>query len=157
VAKRHPSLIPLSRDHHDGLLLALRLKQGRKALLHQWSHDPSWQANYVAEFFNDHLVPHFEAEESVLFPAMRRYVKESAKTIEKLLDQHEEIRKRVRQLQKAKKSELEPELKSIGELLDEHIRIEEHELFPMFEKSVPGELAEKLGEKIQRIDKQTTR
>ena len=53
--KRHDSLVPLSREHHDGLLLAVRLQQGRAALPRLWSHDLVWQAEYVTRFFGEHL------------------------------------------------------------------------------------------------------
>jgi hemerythrin-like domain-containing protein len=157
MARRHPSLIPLSRDHHDGLFLALRLKQGKKALLRLWSHDPFWQASYVVEFYRKHLAPHFKAEEKVLFPAMKKHARESVKAIEKLLEQHQGMRKRIQRLEKPKAVGLPQDLKDFGELLDQHIWIEERELFPIFEKSMPDEVAKAVGLEIEAIDKQRTR
>lgn len=153
MPKRHPSLVPLSRDHHDGLMLALRLRQGKKALLRDWSHDPAWQANYVVQFFHRHLVPHFEAEEKVLFPTMKKYANESLKIIETLLNQHGEMKTRVEKLENPERTNLETELKDFGDLLERHIRIEEDSLFPMFEGSVPKDIAEDVGQEIARIDK----
>ena len=66
--KRHPGLIPLSREHHDGLLLATRLQQGRNALLRLWSHDLVWQAQYVVKYFREELIDHFATEEEIIFP-----------------------------------------------------------------------------------------
>jgi hemerythrin-like domain-containing protein len=153
MPKRHPSLVPLSRDHHDGLMVALRLRQGKKALLRDWSHDQVWQSNYVVQFFRRHLVPHFEAEEKALFPTMKKYVRESIETIERLLNQHGEIRARVEKLETPKQLYLEGELRDFGELLEEHIRIEEDELFPLFEKSIAEDIAKDVGREITRIDK----
>ena len=153
MPKRHPSLIPLSRDHHDGLLLALRLRQGKKALLTDWSHDLHWQAKYVVEFYNKNLMRHFEAEEKVLFPAMKKHAKESLKTIEILLNQHEEMRRSVKAFERRDEESLQDDLRDFGKLLDEHIRIEEHQLFPAFEKSVPSNVAEYVGKEIEKIDK----
>jgi hemerythrin-like domain-containing protein len=155
MPKRHPSLAPLSRDHHDGLMLVLRLRQGKKALLRDWSHDLTWQANYVVRFYRDHLVPHFAAEEQALFPVMKEHVNESAKTIDTLLHQHKEIRERVKSLEKLERTGLEESLREFGELLDGHIRIEENELFPLFERSVPEDVAANVGREIARIDKPT--
>jgi hemerythrin-like domain-containing protein len=152
MPKRHPSLVPLSRDHHDGLMLVLRLRQGKKALLRDWSHDLTWQANYVVRFYHDHLVPHFAAEEQALFPVMKEHVEESVKTIDTLLHQHKEIRERVETLEKPGWTGLEDRLREFGELLDGHIRIEEDKLFPLFEKSVPEDVAEDVGREIARID-----
>ena len=156
MAKRHRSLIPLSRDHHDGLLLALRLKQGEKALERLWSHDPQWQASYVVRFYKEHLTPHFEAEEKILFPVLRKYDQASFGTIGTLLRQHEEIRKRVKEFEKPDDRTLRSGLKDFGELLEQHIRIEENELFPSFEKSVPKEVADEAGREIEKIDKGPT-
>jgi hemerythrin-like domain-containing protein len=133
-------------------MLALRLRQGKRALLRDWSHDPVWQANYVIQFFRRHLVPHFEAEEKALFPTMKKYVKESIKTVETLLNQHEEMRARVEKLGKPDPMNLEVELKDFGDSLDRHIRIEEDDLFPLFEKSIPKDIAEEVGREIERID-----
>lgn len=157
MPKRHPSLIPLSRDHHDGLLVALRLRQGKKALLRQWSHDPHWQATYVVEFYKKHLMRHFEAEEKVLFPAMKKHARESLQTIEVLLNQHEELRRSVKTFEKPDEESLQNDLRDFGELLDEHIRIEEHQLFPAFEKLVPSDVADQVGKEIEKIDKPAVR
>jgi hemerythrin-like domain-containing protein len=134
-------------------MLALRLRQGKKALLRDWSHDPAWQANHVVQFFRRHLVPHFGAEEKALFPTMKNYVKESIKTVETLLNQHEEMRERVEKLEKPDPVNLEVELKDFGDLLHRHIRIEEDDLFPLFEKSIPKDIADEVGREIARIDK----
>jgi hemerythrin-like domain-containing protein len=133
-------------------MLALRLRQGKNALLRDWSHDLTWQANFVVRFYHDHLVPHFAAEEQALFPVMREHVLESAKTIDTLLHQHKDIRERVKSLEKLQQASLEDRLKDFGDLLDRHIRIEEDELFPLFEKSVPKDIAEDVGREIARID-----
>jgi hemerythrin-like domain-containing protein len=134
-------------------MLALRLRQGKKALLRDWSHDPTWQASHVVEFYRDHLVPHFEAEEKALFPVMKEHVAESLETIDTLLHQHKEIRERAKSLEKPEQTGLEDRLREFGELLDRHIRIEEDELFPLFEKSVPEDVAEDVGREITRIDR----
>jgi hemerythrin-like domain-containing protein len=134
-------------------MLALRLQQGKEALLRDWSHDFTWQANYVVRFYHDHLVPHFAAEEQALFPVMKEHVNESAKTIDTLLHQHKEIRERVKSLEKPERTGLEESLREFGQLLYRHIRIEENELFPVFEKSVPKDIAENVGREIARIDK----
>ena len=61
--KRHKSLQNLSREHHDGLVFALRLQKGvaKKADL------KSMEA-YAVWFWNTHLKPHFKMEEEHLFP-----------------------------------------------------------------------------------------
>jgi hemerythrin-like domain-containing protein len=134
-------------------MLALRLRQGKKALLRDWSRGLTWQASYVIQFYRDHLVPHFDAEEKALFPVMKEHATESLKTIDTLLHQHGEIGERVKSLQRPERTGLEDRLQEFGELLDRHIRIEEDELFPLFEKSVPKDIADDVGREIARVDK----
>ena len=48
---RPPGLIALSHEHHHGLVLALRLRQGSQALLTEgWTHDKRAQARRVLGF-----------------------------------------------------------------------------------------------------------
>ena len=136
--KRDQALVTLSRDHHDGLLLAVRLQQGKKALLRLWSHDPFWQAKYVVKFYEDHLISHFEAEEKILFPLVAQYVKDSS-VINKLVEEHKEMRGYVDSFRHPEEKKLECNLEQFGKLLESHIRCEERELFPLCEESIPGE------------------
>lgn len=57
--KRNINLIELSRDHHQGLLLGWKIKQGFKK-------DVSIAeiTDYVIHFASEALFPHFEEEES---------------------------------------------------------------------------------------------
>ena len=137
--KRHQALAPLSRDHHDGLLLAVRLQQGKQALPRLWSHDPLWQADYVVKFYDRHLVPHFEAEEKVLFPVAARYMKEGNVIIRQLLHEHEEMRTSIKFFRHPEEEKLERNLEQFGKLLESHIRCEEREFFPMCEEIIPEE------------------
>jgi hemerythrin-like domain-containing protein len=138
--QRHPSLVPLSQDHHDGLLLAVRLQQGTRALQRLWSHDFFWQAEYVVMFYDDHLTSHFDAEEIVLFPVAQQYLEKDAKIVERLLYDHNEMRTLVNFFRAPRKNELEAKLKHFGKILEDHIRCEERELFPLCEKRFPSDL-----------------
>ena len=62
---RHPSLIPLSRQHHNCLALGIL---GRRALA-DGGDEVAKQANRAVDYFDVELVNHFEIEEQVLFPA----------------------------------------------------------------------------------------
>ena len=84
MAKRHPALVPVARDHHEGLLLAVRLQQGEKALERLWSHDTAWQARFVVDFFNDHLIRHFAVEEVKIFSLADVEVPASRSAVEEL-------------------------------------------------------------------------
>ena len=135
--KRHPALVPLSHDHHDGLLLAVKLQQGPRALLRLWSHDPFWQAEYVVRFFEEHLISHFVAEEQFLFPAASRHLKEHMALIERLLAEHKEMRALREFFRHPEEKKLECNLTHFGKLLEDHIHAEERELFPLCERLIP--------------------
>ena len=130
--KRHPGLAPLSREHHDGLLLAARLQQGRNALLRLWSHDPRWQAEFVVKFFEDHLAAHFATEEEIMFPPGAG-LPGLRPVVEELLAEHEEMRAIVSILREPDEKKLECSLARFGQVLEHHIRTEERVFFPRCE------------------------
>jgi hemerythrin-like domain-containing protein len=152
MAKRLPSLVPLSHDHHHGLAIALRLRQGESALLTDgWTHDPVRQAAIVAEFYRTDLRAHFAAEEEALFPAMRREVERTVPLLERLTAEHRTLERDIEALPGVPEAGLPERLAALGALLERHIRTEERELFPAFEESVSGESAERIGLEIDRV------
>jgi iron-sulfur cluster repair protein YtfE (RIC family) len=135
---RHPCLVPLSHDHHHGLALALRCrKQALGRLKPMGAEGLRQRAEEFRDFFSKELIPHFRAEEEVLFPQMRAHLPVSAAMIDDLLDDHETIRQAIPQLEK--ESGLGKLLFDLGDLLERHIRKEERELFPLLEQHA-GEL-----------------
>lgn len=151
-AKRHPSLIPLSHDHHHGLVLAFRLREGlpRNRLP---SDNPQEQAEDAVRFFHDNLTAHFRAEEEVLFPAIRTHVPYAATMLDTLTTEHGEMRAQVEFLSQASPdtATLQTRLKAFGDLLERHIRREERELFPLYEAHLPEAEAARVGKEIARI------
>jgi hemerythrin-like domain-containing protein len=150
MAKRHQSLVPLARDHHEGLLLAIRLQQGKQALLKLWSHDPAWQAAYVAEFYDKYLHTHFEAEEKGLFP-LASTIAACRPVVGELVVEHRALEEYVSRLRHPDKTTLQDDLRSIGALLEEHIRKEDRILFPSFEEHASEEMLEKAEAEIGRF------
>ena len=150
MAKRHPSLIPLSQDHHHALALAIRCR--KQALGQLNPGDPKAMkalAEEVKKFFLQNLKPHFEAEEKVLFPLIHLHSRDAEPLIAELLREHERIRKHVTALDK--ESKLSKTLFDLGDLLDGHIRQEERTLFPIFEQVVPEAAAKLAGGEIKGI------
>lgn len=143
MAKRHTSLVPLARDHYEALLLAVRLQQGKQALLKLWSHDPEFQARYIVTFFDQHLVRHFRAEEEALFPIASTHILQARDTVRKLIEDHKIIGQSVGRFRTGTTGSLEQELVAFGKLLKEHVRLEDRGLFPLIEQApeqVLGEL-----------------
>jgi iron-sulfur cluster repair protein YtfE (RIC family) len=85
VARRHESLIPLSREHHDALLLAWRLRTGDLS-------KQELRAKHVSAFFEYRLIDHLQLEEELLFPAFRAVLGVEASLINVLLSDHRELR-----------------------------------------------------------------
>ena len=147
---RHPSLIALSHDHHHGLALALRCrKQALGQIKPMGAAGLRLRADEFREFFADQLIPHFRAEEEILFPAIRAAVPESAALLDELLGDHEAFRQGAQKL--AAGSGLSKLIFDLGDLLERHIRREERELFPLFEQHVESAAAEAAGENISKI------
>ena len=51
MARRHESLLPLSHEHHDALLLAWRLRTGDLS-----KREPELRAKHVSTFFEYGLI-----------------------------------------------------------------------------------------------------
>ncbi len=113
--KRVEQIRDFSREHHFGLLLGWKIKTGLNKNI-----DPNRILTYVNWFWKNHLIPHFEEEERLLFPLLH----ESNPLRKKALEQHEEIYTKVINLQAEASS-----LLAFKDLLDAHIRFEERELF----------------------------
>lgn len=147
---RHPSLSPLSHDHHHGLALALRCrKQALGQIKPTGLAGLRERAAEVRTFFERNLVSHFRAEEEVLFPHARRELPETQAIIEQLRREHETIRALVQQL--AEESALAKLIFDLGDLLERHIRKEEREFFPLIEKRLDPAAAESMGAAIRRL------
>ena len=147
---RHPALISLSHDHHHGLALALRCrKQALGQLRPMGVKGLKERAGEFREFFANQLVPHFRAEEEVLFPQMRALVPESESIIEQLIRDHQQLRAAMPQLESG--VGLGKLVFDLGDLLERHIRKEERELFPLFEQHVGETGAETIEDEIKKI------
>ena len=113
--KRHKALQNLSREHHDGLVFALRLQKGitKKAHIHEMEA-------YVDWFWQSHLNPHFQLEEQHLFPMCV----ESNDLVLKAKTQHRDIKSLIDTQPKTYEV-----LKRLYQHIQTHIRFEERELF----------------------------
>ncbi len=147
---RHPSLIPLSHDHHRGLALALRCrKQALGQIRPMGLEGLKERAGEFEQFFSRNLRPHFQAEEEILFPFMRSRIAESEPLIQDLLKDHAVLRQDVARLDR--EDGLGRLLFELGDLLERHIRREERELFPLFENHASATEAEEVGKRIEMI------
>lgn len=126
--KRHEALKPLSREHHHGLLLCWKIRQGFKLKV-----EPGRMKNYTEWFRVNYLDPHFEAEEKYIFPVLGN----DHDLVKRALAEHRRLRRLFEQ-------DTQPEkvLHQIEEELDQHIRFEERVLFnEIQDKATSKELA----------------
>jgi hemerythrin-like domain-containing protein len=147
---RHRSLIPLSHDHHHGLALALRCrKQALGQMKPAGIEGLRERAEEFRRFVSDNLERHFEAEEKILFPFVSSLAPESRPLIEELLKGHEQLREYSGRLEE--ETAIARLLFDVGDLLERHIRLEERELFPLFENHAAAAETERVEVEIKRI------
>ena len=149
--KRHPGLIPLSHDHHDALVVAQGLILGRsQAPRSDWPIDRRAQVDRVVAFFAHTLLAHFEVEEAHLFPAVVAHLPGAANLVGQLLDEHEAIRTRIRDMERDPTTDLDVRLPALGRLLETHVRREERVLFEMMQREMAPTDLETLGTRLGR-------
>jgi iron-sulfur cluster repair protein YtfE (RIC family) len=147
---RDASLVPLSRDHHHALALAVRCRKQALGQIKPTGPDGLRErAAEVLRFYAHNLVAHFRAEEKILFPLLQSLVPESRQLVDELSRDHEQIRAAVRQLETA--PGLSKIIFDLGDLLEKHVRREERELFPLFEKHASKNEAQTAGGRIKAI------
>lgn len=133
--KRDENLQALSRDHHHGLLLGWKIRQGLKYLV-----SPDLIARYIQYFSGKALFPHFKEEEATILGYLPDHDDLKIRTIA----EHKELARQIEALDKADEPEA-AELLKIASLLDSHIRFEERELFPYLEKQLSTEQLKEIG------------
>lgn len=150
ASRRRESLIPLSREHHYGLLVCLRIHRG----MDKHNADPYWlrdRAEKTISFFESELRTHFAVEEQIVFPAMRE-IKEAIAVIDQLTEEHRRLAALADRLRSAQNVALCPILCEFADLLEAHIRKEERVLFPCYERNIaPQEDSQVQAQVLQRI------
>jgi hemerythrin-like domain-containing protein len=127
--KRSDALAPLSRQHHQGLFAALKLKRADAA------GAAEARAAFV-EFWEREGRDHFRVEEELLLPAYARHGDHDHPAVVRVLVEHVDLRRRGEDV--AASTDPDPgELRELGERLERHIRHEERVLFPLIEAALP--------------------
>jgi hemerythrin-like domain-containing protein len=133
--KRSAELAPLSRDHYQALEVALRLRRVTEGNLEDTAGHflVSWRRQ------GEH---HFAIEERLVLPALSHDDAEWAEAIQRVREEHAEIRARAAELTRAP-SVLRA--RRLGELLGAHVRYEERQLFPLLEERLARDALVALG------------
>lgn len=138
--KRHESLIPLSREHHDGLILAQLIKLNAP-VYKGMPETTADKVKYASKFYRFDLIEHFKKEEEML-----RKIKLANEAIDQLAVEIEEEHRVLQRLFSGLENSTDQEavLNELGILLEAHIRKEERILFPLIEKYCSAEVMEAL-------------
>lgn len=148
--KRHKSLVPLSQDHHLGLVLVQRIRLRKsKAPRSNWPDNRLEQRDRTVQFFDAELAHHFGAEERFLFPLAEIYLSPDSDIVDLLREQHLRLRRYVDQLRELSGSEVEGLLLRFADLLEDHIRKEERMLFEEVQEKIPAEKLDECGRRIE--------
>ncbi len=132
--KRAKELHPLSHDHHHGLLLCWKIRQGLKKNI-----DPERIMKYAREFFRDSLEQHFYEEEKFLFPLLGL----DHPMIKKACKDHKRLRRLF-----LDENDLLKTSSLIEEELEAHIRFEERELFNQIQKVAGEDELDRMNKKL---------
>ena len=130
--KRDPALVPLSREHTQALMMALRIEREL----------PDSGADGVRRVYNDligfwarGLLPHFRTENECLLARLVRHVQPDDELIARTHRDHLGMEALVATMRDTDDVEERREaLRSFGERLREHIRWEEEVLFTETER-----------------------
>jgi hypothetical protein len=128
--KRDPGLVTLSRDHHQALAVAQKLRRA--------TADTAQEARsaFVA-YWEEHGRAHFRLEEEILLPAYAAHADPYHPLVARALCDHVAIRASADAL--AVDEAPDPAmLRELGEGLADHVRLEERELFGLIEAALPA-------------------
>lgn len=120
--RRCDALRALSSEHHLALALAAQLRRAAGTP----QAEKIWQE--TRQRFATELEPHFQAEEARLLPALERAGETGL--AQRTRAEHAELRRMMHA------GEM-PDLPGFAELLAQHIRFEERELFEAAQRAIP--------------------
>lgn len=139
AVKRSDALAPLSRDHHQALEVALRLRRAGEA-------DGDAAVERFLAFWRAIGSRHFEIEEELLLPALPDSDPRWRAACARVRDEHARLRAAGDAL--ATKPSV-PDARAAGELLHDHVRFEERELFGLLEDGLDPDALEALGRAVE--------
>lgn len=139
--KRSQALAPLSRDHHQALVVA-------RALARASDETAGAAASRFVAFIEQHELAHFAVEESVLLPVIP--ASEPGERLgRQMRDDHAFLRDAMRRLRDCDAVPDAEALRLIGQRLREHVQMEERRLFPYLERVLSEPLLERIGSEIE--------
>lgn len=143
--KRSAALAALSRDHHHALEAALRLRRAGAG-------DLDAAVAHLQAFWEPRGRRHFEIEERLILPALPPSDVDWGEAIARVRDEHARIRAAVDTLATGGGEAPLEAAHGLGQLLHDHVRFEERQLFGLLEARLPEPDLARLGEAIERAE-----
>lgn len=136
--KRSSFLAPLSREHHEDLLLAWKIKEGlRKKVGHERI------VHYCLWFYKHHIEDHFKKEER----GFAQILGSDHPMMQTMLEDHRAMREMLDKFAEDIQVN-QAELEAFAGLINSHVRFEERQLFNYIEKIATKDQLQKLGETL---------
>jgi len=142
--RRHQGLASLSRHHHRILSAAQELRRCTAATARQS------RAGYLAHWESEGR-NHIRLEEEVLLPAYACHGDPYDPLVARALCDHVSIRQRTTALL-VDATPSPDALHQLGSLLAHHVRLEERELFPLIERTIPADQLAALADALEHDD-----
>ncbi len=145
-SKRSRELRPLSSEHHQALLVAFQLKKAiaGHAETAGAPKDMDGLAALARRFEDSVFIAHITAEEELL----GRHL--SAADARRLKEEHRRLRDLLAEARAVRAANRRSPLLAFADLLEQHVRWEERELFPRAEEALPPEELARLGHELEK-------
>lgn len=142
--RRSPALAILSRDHHQALFVAQRLRRAT-------AESAAAERRRFLDFWDGGGRRHFQLEEELLLPAYAAHGDPYHPLVLRVLGDHVAIRRRADDV--ARHPDAPPAaLHELGAALSAHVRLEERELFGVIEDAMPADELLALAQRLERAE-----
>ena len=152
--KRHVSLHPLSEHHHHVLVQALEISRASRASADDRTARLRQAAESLLRFWERGGQIHFREEEEELLPAYGRHVRlDQDANVMRMLADHAQIRAGMQDIKEMLGSDrlAEDRVIALGQLLHDHVRLEEDKIFPRIETVLQEDELFRLGPHLTRL------
>ncbi|PJA96411.1 MAG: hypothetical protein CO129_06680 [Ignavibacteriales bacterium CG_4_9_14_3_um_filter_34_10] len=147
--KRHPSLIPFSKHHHQALLLG-QILQKNSPPYENIPADAKGKKEYFVSQHLELLKYHFDMEENLLFPFILNLTGDFRNFVDEIISEHRRMEILFEKIQnEADPKEAEDQL---GKMLIAHVRKEERILFEDIQKKLNKNQLEELTKLTAGLD-----
>ena len=152
--KRHESLHALSQHHHFALMESLFIRRANQESAATRTVSLRKVAEEFIQFWDQKGKLHFRDEEEILIPAYAIHASiENDQDVMRMLADHASIRAKIGKLASllSNNEAFETDLMELGEILQNHVRLEENIIFPRIEKTLNEEELQRVGHLLTQL------